>query len=457
MPGGAPGGAGAASGGAGAASGGAGGVFGGSALSGVAAGTAGGAGLADRADRAWRIAAGIAALVLLAVPAVRAAVWLDALCVLAALAVGSYALAGGRSFAGIGTGMMAVPATVPAGTGMVARASAGAGSGGRWRLVAATGVGLLLVLLFGVMFRAADPRFDRLAEDWTGNLSAGTVARLLFGFVVAAGVAAGAAYTVAGRGAHGVPTEETAPHGARLRTAEWAVPLAMLVALFATFVWTQLGTLFGGRAHVMDPAGPDFADYARTGFLLLFVVTALALGVVTALSRLAGRATRRDRVLLRWLGGALCGLTLVIVVSALERMHLYVGAYGFSTPRLLAYALEVWLGLLFVIVLGAGWRLRAGWLPRAVTAAAVLVLIGVAAANPEALMARTHMDRLEHGYPVDTAFLDGLSADAAAEVAKAPWSADFCHRAFEPPPPDPWYRFNLSRYHARTIDRDLLC
>ena len=54
-----------------------------------------------------------------------------------------------------------------------------------------------------------------------------------------------------------------------LAAAEWGAPVAMLVALFATFVWTQLGTLFGGLPYVMDPQGPDFADYARTGFVLL--------------------------------------------------------------------------------------------------------------------------------------------------------------------------------------------
>ncbi|GIJ55089.1 DUF4153 domain-containing protein [Virgisporangium aurantiacum] len=436
-----------------------GGVVGG----GVVGGGVVGGGVASRAgrvDRAWQGAAGLAALVLLAIPGIRAAVWLDVLCVLAAGALGSYSLAGGRSWAGIGLGVLAVPRAVPAGVGLVARTTTDDGDGRRWRVLAAAGVGLVLVMVFGAMFRAADERFERLISSWVPDLSAGTVVRWLFGFVLVGAVAAGVA-RVARCGAptvHDGETKMLAPdERTRLRTAEWAVPLGMLVALFAVFVGTQLGTLFGGREHVLDPRGPDFAEYARTGFGLLFLVTVLTLGVVAALSRFAGRTDRRDRMLLRGLGGALCGLTLVIVASALERIHLYAGAYGFSHERLLGYAVEVWLGLLFVLVLVAGRRLRANWLPRAVTASAVVMQIGVAAVNPEALMARTHIDRLEHGYPLDTAFLDSLSADAAEEIEKVPPVWRTCDEAARPAQPDPWYRFNLSRHRAHRIDDDTRC
>jgi hypothetical protein len=72
-------------------------------------------------------------------------------------------------------------------------------------------------------------------------------------------------------------------------------------------------------------------------------------------------------------------------------------------------------------------------------------------------MARTHIDRPEHGYPVDTAFLDGLSSDAAAEIAKVPPPWRWCSNASEPVPADPWYRFNLARHRARSIDFEAWC
>jgi hypothetical protein len=206
---------------------------------------------------------------------------------------------------------------------------------------------------------------------------------------------------------------------------------------------------------VMDPNGPDFAEYARTGFALLVCVTVLTLVVVAIVARLADRTLRRDRILLRGLVGALCGLTLVIVASALDRMNLYVDAYGFTGHRLLGYAVEVWLGLLLVLVIVAGWRLRTGWLPRASVAASVAVLLGVVAVNPEALMARTHANRLENGYPVDAGFLAGLSTDAAGEFAALPPGLRSCLLESlardVPRAGDPWYRWNVSRHKARRV------
>src|SRR5690606_14328986 len=91
---------------------------------------------------------------------------------------------------------------------------------------------------------------------------------------------------------------------------------------------------------------------------------------------------------------------------------------GLTIPRLLAFAGEVWLGLVVVLLLAAGVRLRAQWMPRATLAAGVLVLFALAAINPDALMARTLLARLDGPYPVDYQYLSGLSVDAAPEIAK---------------------------------------
>jgi hypothetical protein len=381
---------------------------------------------------------------------VRAAGWLTALCLLTALPLASYACVGGRSWRGVGLGCLALPKAVAPGVADTVRSP---GWAVRGRVVAATGVGVLLVLVFGALFRAADRRFARLVEGWNDGLPPSTVARLVVGFAVAGALAAGVAHLVRYR-SEPEPDDGPPPPRRPLTGAEWAVPLTMLVALFGTFVWTQVGTLFGGRRHVMDPAGPDFAVYARTGFVLLAVVTVLTLGVMAALARLADRTARHHRIMLRALGGVLCALTLVIVASALGRMNLYVEAYGFSGQRLFAYAVEAWLGLLFVLVLGAGWRLRAAWLARAVVATAAGVLLAVAAVDPEALMARTHIDRLEHGYQVDESYLAGLSADAAAEIDRLPEPLRSCvldAQATALAGGDPWYRWNLGRQQAREL------
>src|SRR5258705_13442915 len=58
-------------------------------------------------DRGWRVAAGVAALALAAVPALRASMVLAVLCLAAAAMLGSYALAGGRTWRGVAAGAFA--------------------------------------------------------------------------------------------------------------------------------------------------------------------------------------------------------------------------------------------------------------------------------------------------------------------------------------------------------------
>ena len=239
----------------------------------------------------------------------------------------------------------------------------------------------------------------------------------------------------------------------KLGVVEWAIPLVLVNLLFGVFVWVQVTVLFGGHDYVLGTGGPDYATYARGGFAQLGVVTALTLGLVAALGLWARRDTAIDLGLIRALGGLLCLLTLVIVASALKRLGLYADAYGFTWPRLLGFAGELWLGLVFVLLLLAGIRMRADWLPRTTAAAVVLVLFGLVAVNPESLMARTVLDRLGGPYPVDLGFVRGLSADAVDEVQRLPVGYRDCalmKLRITLEQPDPWFRLNLARQHART-------
>jgi hypothetical protein len=315
--------------------------------------------------------------------------------------------------------------------------------------------GIVLLLVFGALFRGADPAFADLLDGWVRGVSMAAVMRVILGFALVAACALGASRL------RPSPTEPPAkPTRKSLGLAEWVIPLAMLDALFAVFVWVQLTVLFAGDSYVLGAGGPDYAVYARGGFTQLMLVTALTLGVVAVLGLCTGRSSYLEVLLLRLLGGILCGLTLVIVASALNRMGTYADAYGFTVPRLLAYAGEVWLGLVFIIVLAAGVRLRATWLPRPVLAAAVGVLLALAAVNPDALMARTVLDRLQSPYGVDYSYLSGLSADAVDELNRAPEPQRSCLLAALAntlDQPDPWYALNLGREHARNAlpGRDL--
>jgi hypothetical protein len=313
-------------------------------------------------------------------------------------------------------------------------------------------VGVVLLVVFGSLFRAADPAFDRLIARWTSGISVATVTRAAFGGLLLLLAAVAATRLVSNPPVVAVAGDP--PVRPALRVLEWAVPVAMLDALFAAFVWVQVTVLFGGQAYVLGAGGPDYAVYARGGFIELGFVTVLTLGVMALLAALAGRTTRLELGLLRLLGGALAGLTLVVIASALTRLGLYADAYGFTIPRLLGYAGVVWLGLVFGLILAAGVRLRAPWLPRATAAAAVAVLIGLVAVNPEAVMARSVLARLETPYPVDYFYLSILSADAVNELDRLPEPGRSCLLepiALDLAPDEPWYAWNLTREHAREV------
>src|SRR5262249_42161559 len=145
--------------------------------------------------------------------------------------------------------------------------------------------------------------------------------------------------------------------------------------------------------HVLATAGLTYAQYARSGFWQLLAVTVLTLVVVGVATQIAPRSTAADRMLLRGLLGPLPALALVIVASALSRIAAHEQAYGFTRRRLLVTTGELWLGVLFLLILIAGVRLRGRWVPQAALAAAVAALLALAALNPDAFIAQHNVAR----------------------------------------------------------------
>jgi hypothetical protein len=225
--------------------------------------------------------------------------------------------------------------------------------------------------------------------------------------------------------------------------------------LFAAFVAVQLAVLFGGSRHVLETDGLTYADYARSGFWQLLLVTGLTLAVVAAAARWAPREARTDRLLIRMILGALATLTLVIVASALHRMNVYADTYGLTRLRLLVALCELWLGVVFLLVLIAGLRLRANWLARAIVGTGVLALLALAAANPDGLIADRNIARYDRTHTIDARYLANLSADAVPALDRLaadqrdcvlnPISADL-YRS-----PDDWRGWSYGRSHARAL------
>ena len=396
-----------------------------------------------------------ATIVLLGVGTFRAAGWLFFLCLCTAVVTGALAVAGGRSLRAMIIAVLMTPAAGFRSLPWIKRGVTAArrNRGGKGLRISATiAVSVALLFVFGSLFASADPAFADLVGKAVPDIDAGTVARWIFVFLVAAFALGSAAYL---RAAPPDLSGLERPGKRRVARLEWAVPLMLLVLLFALFVAVQLAVLFGGSKHVLDTDGLTYAEYARGGFWQLLIVTGLTLVVLAGAARWAPRETKTDRVLIRGILGSLAVLTLVVVASATHRMDVYADTYGLTRLRLLVVICELWLGLVFLLILIAGIRLTGLWLPRAVVAAAVLALIGLSVANPDRLIADHNVTRFEQTGRIDTAYLSDLSADAVPaldrltgknrDCALAPLATELEENG------DDWRGWNLGRYQARDL------
>lgn len=393
-----------------------------------------------------------AAVALLAAGFVRASGWLFVFCVIAACVTGSLAVVGRRSAHSLLYDVFAVPIEALRSPLWIRRAVTlrTENRGARRRVALSVLASVALLAVFIPLLSGADATFAHLMASMIPDLDAGTSFRWILTFVVAGFGVVGACYLLAS------PPPIADEDMARRRLAhrvEWALPLGVLVALFTVFITVQLVVLFGGDEYMRRTDGLTAADYARGGFWQLCVVTVLTLALVGAALRWAPNSTKADRVWQRALLGALSGLSLVLVVSALSRMWTYQQAYGFTVLRLLVEMCEIWLGTVFVMVLLSLVRLRPAWLPRATVGAAAAALLALVMLDPEQFIADRNIDRAEQGMPLDVGYLSGFSADVvpAAERLPEPQRSCVLREVASRLDDDGWTAWNLSRSAARDI------
>jgi hypothetical protein len=391
---------------------------------------------------ALRHAAGWGALAvgLASVAVLRDADWLVALCLLAAVAAGSIAVAG-RAFRSVAVAAAAVwPAAARALPWVLRGLPRGTASA---RVALSALAALALVAVFLPLLASADAAFaaavDAVVPVFDGDAAAR--AAVLAG-IGAAGVLGAAHLVVA-------PPEPAPPavRTSRLRPVEWALPLGVLAALFAAFLAVQVVVLLGGDAHVRATTGLTYAEHARAGFWQLLAVTVLALGVIRLGQRWAPGGRRAPLAVL-------AVLALGVVATALGRMWLYQQAYGFTVLRLLVVVCEVWLGIGFLLVLVAVLRRRpTGGL---VVTGAVL-LLGLALADPERIVAELDVARHAATGSIDVEYLSTLSADAAPALDALPEPLRSCALGDRAPDADAdWRSLNAARAAAADI-RPLSC
>ncbi|MER7501400.1 DUF4153 domain-containing protein [Nonomuraea pusilla] len=405
----------------------------------------------------WAAAFGLTGYGLIAMAAVRDAGWLVSILLLAGAALVALAVSGaGRGWIGVIRGVVSVLLAL----GPVAWFLAGPVKGltARRRIMptlAGLGIAAVLLLVFGVLFASADPVFASYAErlttapEWLESAPLRAFLFVVFAVLLAAVV------LVALRPVADPPGPEAKFSVGR---SVWLVPLTAVNLLFAAFVVVQVTTLFGGDARVLQTVGLTYAAYARQGFFQLVAVSVVVLGIVAVAAGLL-RTERGERLLLAGQLGALCSLTMVVLASALHRMHLYIDAYGLSRLRLSVEAAVWWLGAVFALVLVAGALRLAGrgssWLPRSVVLVTALGLGAFALVNPDLRVARTQVE-VRGVTRIDADYLGDLGAEAVPALDRLPEPQRSCvladlvaGRGLDRP--DPWNGWNLARAQAREL------
>ncbi|MFD5930753.1 DUF4153 domain-containing protein [Streptomyces sp. NPDC060333] len=411
---------------------------------------------AGRTIRPWTVVWSLGCVALLAVPALRDSAWPSTLAVLAAVSPAALALHGTRRWPGVLLGPLGFVDTAITGVGWAwegVRSRGGGVARTRWLPIAkATVVAVVLLFVFGALFASADAAFADLLGGLTPDISVGEspfrVALFLVGALCALSVARTAAAPLRW------DRVSTTPGKPRSRV-EWALPLVVLNLLFAGFIAVQLAVLFGGYDKVLERTDLTYAEYARQGFWQLLWATVFVLGVIALALRWAPRGGPGDRSFVRVVLGTLCLLTLVVVASAVRRMDLYVDAYGLTRLRLSVVTLELWLGLVIVLLMAAG-AFGGRWLARAVAGSAAATVLAFGLMSPDGIIAETNVARYTSDEKIDVEYFRHLSADAAPALDRLPEPQRSCaligvRDDLAESEGAPWFATSLAQSRARRI------
>ena len=288
----------------------------------------------------------------------------------------------------------------------------------------AVGRGLMLaaplLLLFGALFVAADSVFQGYVSDAVPNPDEVVSHVLLVGILAWA-----SAGLLREHVREHTPIELTVEPKRTLGGTELTVVLALLDLLFLAFVLVQLRYLFGGQSTVEARTSLTYAEYARHGFFELVAVAALVLPLLLLADWLRRRDRGRQDLLFRALAGALIVLLFVVMASALQRMRLYQREYGLTELRLYVTGAMIWLAVVFVWAAATVLRGRRQLFAVGALVSGFAAIIAMNVVNPDALIARTNLDRPRLDLPYvmrperrrDAGAREG-AADAAAPAAR---------------------------------------
>ncbi|MCW2924250.1 MAG: hypothetical protein JWM98_1654 [Thermoleophilia bacterium] len=196
----------------------------------------------------------------------------------------------------------------------------------------------------------------------------------------------------------------------------WIV-LGSTAVLFIAFLALQGAYLFGGPEYLDRKTGLSAAEYAVHGFYELLTVSGIVVAILLALRH--GFEQREGSIrAFRIMAPALAALTVVLLGSALVRLWIYQDRFGLTEQRIYAAAVLVWIAsvlLWMALRIASSRELQLGVFA---ASAAIAVVLALDIANPDALAARTNLERSGDGgvIVIDSQYLSTLSEDATPTI-----------------------------------------
>jgi hypothetical protein len=293
---------------------------------------------------------------------------------------------------------------------------------GRIRVAAPVLRGLIIALpvggLLAGLLASADPVF---ASFFNVNIDAGTLALDVLFISVGALAAAGLLRLAASE-----PLERIDGPSRRLGATETLVVLAVLDAIFAAFAAAQVLAATGAAADTLRAAGVTYADYARSGFFQLLWAAGITLALLVLFGRIGNFSDKKARRAFIVLALCAIALTLMVDAVAFRRLSLYEEAYGFTMLRLYSHVFAIWLALVFLFLAAdftGVWRHRL-WFIGGTAGSALVVLLALNVANPEAMVVAFNTSHAQTAHRIDSQYLADLSSDATPALLSSRASLD---------------------------------
>ncbi len=144
--------------------------------------------------------------------------------------------------------------------------------------------------------------------------------------------------------------EKVTAGAARIPVTVTVSAVLPFLLIYLLFFFSQLGYYVDAFAG-MIPEGYTTADYARSGFFQLCAVSAMNLVLILLASLFSRRKEGKQSLPVRILSAVLSVFTLVLIATALRKMILYIGLYGFTRLRILTSVFMVFLALVFLFLI----------------------------------------------------------------------------------------------------------